>query len=259
MSKKVFSLVLVLAASALVVACGGGGGGGSEEATSSAAPPAAPAATAATGNGVIAGTVSYVNGDPDAAIKMDADPICQGSHPEPAYSEKVVADGGGLANVFVYVKSGLTGSYSPPSESKLLDQQGCMYSPHVSGIQVGQKLVIRNSDNTLHNVHAMPEKNDEFNQGQPFINMELEKSFDKAEVMVPFKCDVHPWMASYMGVMDHPFFTVSGGDGSFSIDGLPAGDYEVEAWHEEFGVQTLDISVAADGSAEANFDFSPAA
>ena len=217
-------------------------------------------ATAAAGNAVIAGTIAYANGDdPDAAIKMDADPICQASHPEAVYSEKVVADGGGLANVFVYVKSGLTGSYPAPSESVMLDQHGCQYSPHVSGIQVGQMLVIRNSDNTLHNVHAMPELNDEFNQGQPFVDMEIEKSFDKAEVMVPFKCDVHPWMTSYMGVVDHPFFAVSGADGSFSIDGLPAGDYEVEAWHEEFGAQTLSVTVAADGSAEANFDFSPAA
>ena len=257
MSKKLLSLVLVLAASALIVGCGGGGGG--EDAVTTAAPPAAPMETAAAGNAVIAGTISYVNGDPDAAIKMDADPICKGLHSEPAYSEKVVADGGGLANAFVYVKSGLSGSYPVPADKVVLNQQGCQYSPHVSGIQVGQTLVIRNSDATLHNVHAMPEKNDEFNQGQPFQDMEMERTFDIAEVMVPFKCDVHPWMASYMGVMDHPFYSVSGADGSFSIDGLPAGEYEVEAWHEEFGARTLSVTVAADGSAEANFDFSPTA
>ena len=256
MSKKLLSLVLVLAASALNVGCGGGGG---EDAGTTAAPPAAPMETAAAGNAVIAGTISYANGDPDAAIKMDADPICQGLHSEPAYSEKVVADGGGLANAFVYVKSGLSGSYPAPADKVVLNQQGCQYSPHVSGIQVGQTLVIRNSDATLHNVHAMPEKNDEFNQGQPFQDMEMERTFDIAEVMVPFKCDVHPWMASYMGVMDHPFYSVSGADGSFSIDGLPAGDYEIEAWHEEFGAQTVSVTVAADGSAEANFDFSPTA
>ncbi len=123
---------------------------------------------------------------------------------------------------------------------------------------VGQKLVIRNSDPTLHNVHALPSKNEEFNQGQPFQGMELEKTFDQPEVMVRFKCDVHPWMSSYMGVLNHPFFAVSGADGSFSIDGLPAGDYEVEAWHEELGAKTMSVSVAADGTAAANFDFSPA-
>ncbi len=256
MSKKVVSLLLILAASALMVACGGGGD--EAPAPPSAERPAAPTATAA-GNGSIAGTVSYANGDPDAAIQMAADPVCEGLHSEPAYSEKVVADGGGLANVFVYVKSGLTGSYSAPADKAMLNQKGCRYTPHVSGIMVGQTLVIKNSDPTLHNVHALPEKNDEFNQGQPFQDMELEKTFDTAEVMVPFKCDVHPWMASYMGVLDHPFFTVTGADGSFSIGDLPPGDYEVEAWHEEMGAQTLSVSVAADGSAEANFDFSPTA
>ena len=258
MSKKALSLALALAALSLMVACGGGG----EEAAPapSAEPPAAPAAAAAAaGNSVISGTIAYANGDPDAAIDMNADPICLGMHPEGQHSEKVVVDGGGLANVFVYVKSGISGSYPPPSDNALLDQKGCMYSPRVSGVQVGQKLLIRNSDETLHNVHAFPEKNDEFNKGMPFVGMEFEQSFDTAEVMVPFKCDVHPWMASYIGVLDHPFFAVSGDDGSFSIGGLPAGDYEVEAWHEELGSRTLAVSVAADGSAEANFDFSPTA
>lgn len=257
MSKKALSLALALAASFLMVACGGGG---EDAAAPSAAPPAAPAATAAAaGNGVISGTIAYANGDPDAAITMDADPVCQGLHPEAAYTEKVVADGGGLANVFVYVKSGLSGSYPAPAEKALLNQQGCQYSPHVSGIMVGQTLVIKNSDPTLHNVHAMPDKNAEFNQGQPFQDMTLERTFDHPEVMIPFKCDVHPWMSSYMGVLDHPFFAVSAGDGSFSIEGLPAGEYEVEAWHETLGAKTMTVSVAADGTAEANFDFSPAA
>jgi plastocyanin len=251
MNKKTLSLALAVAAMALVVACGGGGGGDAPAPAAEEA--AAPAAPAAGGNGVISGTIAYANGDPDSEIKMDADPICRCMHEHAAYSEKVVADGGGLANVFVYVKSGISGSYTAPAENAVLNQEGCVYTPHVSGIQTGQKLVIRNSDATLHNVHAMPENNPEFNQGQPFQGMELEKTFDTAEVMVPFKCDVHPWMASYIGVMDHPFFAVSGTDGSFSITGLPAGDYEIEAWHEELGSQSLSVSVAADGTAEANF------
>ena len=256
MSKKILSLALALAACALIVACGGG---------DAPAPPAekpaaaAPEQAAAAGSGVISGTIAYANGDPDKAIMMSADPVCEGLHKEPVHSETVVAEGGGLANVFVYVKSGLTGSYPPPAESALLNQKGCQYTPHVSGIQVGQTLVIRNSDPTLHNVHAMPETNEEFNQGQPFADMELKKTFNAAEVMIPFKCDVHPWMSSYMGVLDHPFFTVSGSDGSYSIEGLPAGDYEIEAWHESLGVKTMSVSVAADGAAEADFDFSPTA
>ncbi len=258
MSKKLLSLALALAASALFVACGGGGDAPAPAAKPSAAPAAA--ATGAIGGGVISGTIMYANGDPDAEIAMDADPVCQGLHPNEVYTEKVVIDGGGLANVFVYVKSGLTGSYPAPAGKALLNQKGCQYTPHVSGIQVGQTLVIKNSDPTLHNVHAHPKINDEFNQGQPFEGMELEKSFDTAEVMIPFKCDVHPWMASYMGVLDHPFFAVSAGDGSFSIEGLPAGDYEIEAWHETLGAKSTTVSVAADGGlSAADFDFSPAA
>ena len=257
MSKKALSLALALAATVLLVACGGGG---EEPAPApSAEPSAAPAATASTGNAVISGTISYANGDPDTAIEMSADPVCLSLHGDEVHSEKVVADGGGLANVFVYVKSGIEGSYTAPEEKAMLNQKGCQYTPHVSGVMVGQTLVIKNSDPTLHNVHALPAKNDEFNQGQPFKDMELEHTFDEAEVMVPFKCDVHPWMASYMGVMDHPFFAVSGADGSFSIAGLPAGDFEIEAWHEELGTKTMSVTVAADGSAEANFDFSPTA
>ena len=256
MNKQQLSLALALAALTFV-ACGGGG---EAPAPKAEAPPAATAASSGqSGNAVIAGSVSYTNGDPDAPIKMAADPVCKSLHKEAVYSENVVADGGGLANVFVYVKGGLTGSYPPPAENALLNQEGCQYFPHVSGIMVGQTLVIKNSDPTLHNVHAMAKKNKEFNQGQPFQDMEIERTFDTPEVMVPFKCDVHPWMSSYMGVLDHPYFAVSGADGSFAIEGLPAGDYELEAWHEKFGARTVKVSVAADGSAEANFDFSPAA
>lgn len=253
---RVLVLAVALAAAAIMVACGGG-----EEPTASAeatpTPEAAPAASGPTGS--VAGTVAFSNGDPDAEIAMDADPVCMSLHSEPVHTEKVVVTDGQLANVFVYVKEGLSGSYSAPGDSKLLDQTGCQYVPHVAGLQVGQKLVIRNSDQTLHNVHAMPTLNQEFNNGQPFQGMELERTFDKAEVMIPFKCDVHPWMASYIGVVDHPFFAVSGVDGSFAIDGLPAGDYVLEAWHEELGTQTMSVSVGAGAAAEAAFDFSPTA
>ena len=141
----------------------------------------------------------------------------------------------------------------------MLNQQGCTYAPHVSGIMTGQTLIIRNSDPTLHNVHALPKNNEEFNQGQPFQDMELEKEFGTAEVMVRFKCDVHPWMSAYMGVVDHPFFATSGADGSFAIEGLPAGDYVLEAWHETLGAQTQSVTVAADGAVDVSFDFASSA
>ena len=140
--------------------------------------------------------------------------------------------GNGLQNAFVYVKDGLGNRTFPvPKTPVVLDQQGCKYRPHVVGIQVGQPLEVRNSDSTLHNVHAIPKVNKEFNFGQPTKGMKSSRTFDKAEVMVPFKCDVHGWMNAYAGVVAHPFFAVSKADGSFEIKGLPPGSYTVEVWH----------------------------
>ncbi len=255
MKMTAFRPILGLFAIALLVACGGGGGGEEASApapTQEAAAP--PAAAAPSGSGSITGLVSYSGEDTDAAINMDADPVCAGMHSEGVSTQAIVAEGGNLANVFVYVKEGVSGSYSAPAEPAVLDQQGCTYMPHVSGVQTGQKVVIRNSDATLHNVHALPTNNPEFNQGQPFQNMELEKTFDNAEVMVRFKCDVHPWMSAYMGVLDHPFFAVTGADGSFTIEGLPAGDYVVETWHESLGSRTQNVTVG-DGAAAVAFDY----
>ena len=245
------AMVVVVA----LIGCGGGGGEKAPAADAGSAPAAAPSS----GTASIQGTAVYQNGDPDQAIAMDADPVCASLHSEAVHTEQIVADdAGNIANVFVYVKEGLNGSFPAPSESHLLDQAGCQYTPHVSGMMVGQKLVIRNSDPTLHNVHAMPAANSEFNSGQPFQGMELEHTFDSAEVMVPFKCDVHPWMSSYMAVLEHPFFGVSGNDGSFSIDNLPAGDYVLEAWHETLGTQTQSVTVADGASVDVTFDYSPA-
>ena len=163
-----------------MVACGGGG---SEQTASPAAKTEtapAPASPAGGGSGKITGKATYANGDPDTKIAMDADPVCASLHPDVVHTEKIVHDGNGnLANVFVYVKEGLTGSYPPPSSSHLLDQVGCQYTPHISGMQVDQTLVIRNSDPTLHNVHAMPKINNEFNMGQPFQGMELGHTDDR--------------------------------------------------------------------------------
>jgi hypothetical protein len=260
MRKHTILMFVGLAAVMLAAACGGGGEEAAAPKEANAAPPA-PAAPAASGGGTVTGKALYANGDPDTAIKMDADPVCASLHGDAVHTEKVVADeSGNLANVFVYVKSGLEGkSFPAPGVSHLLDQVGCQYKPHVSGMMVSQKLVIRNSDPTLHNVHALPAVNKEFNQGQPFQGMELEHTFDETEVMVRFKCDVHPWMSSFMAVLDHPFFGVSAADGSFAIENLPAGDYVLEAWHEEFGTRTQNVSIAEGGSVDVSFDFSPGA
>ncbi len=256
MSEHAMRRLLGMVAAVLVTA---GCGGGEQQAPAPSAGPSAVAPAAATGTARIQGVATYANGDPDAAIQMGADPVCQDLHSEPVMTEKVVTDGGHLANVFVYVKSGISGKHAAPSQPAVIDQKGCQYHPHVSGVVVGQKIVIRNSDPTLHNIHALPAKNAEFNAGQPFQGMEMEKSFDRPEVMVRFKCDVHPWMSSYMGVLEHPYFAVSGADGSFSIGSLPAGTYTLEAWHEELGTQTQEVTVADGQTLDVAFDFKPAA
>jgi plastocyanin len=246
-------LGVVLLAALVAVACGGGG-----EPAPSASAPAPTAAPPAGGSGSIAGVVSYTNGDPDTPIKMDADPVCLGLHAEPVHTQTIESDGQGhLGNVFVYVKSGLPagGNWPAATAAATLDQKGCQYHPHVQGVRVGQTVKIVNSDPTLHNIHSHPTVNAEFNQGQPFQGMTLEKTFDQVEVPIAFRCDVHPWMASYIAVLDHPFFAVSGADGSFAIEGLPAGTYTLEAWHEKLGTQTQDVTVAEGQPAAANFSF----
>jgi plastocyanin len=258
-------MLLVLCCSlALLVACGGGGEGEGSgegddvpEASSDAPADTAPAVDTANAGGV-KGVISYSGPDGDTPIAMNADPNCAALHTTPVDTGKFLVKDGKLGNVFVYVKAGLEGkSFPAPTEKKVLDQQGCQYHPHVMGIQVGQPLSIKNSDSTLHNVHAMPKSNTEFNTAQPVQNMEYDKTFDKAEVMLPFKCDVHPWMNAYLGVVEHPYYAVSGEDGSFSIDKLPAGTYTLEAWHEELGTATQQVTVAANQTADVNFDFQP--
>lgn len=192
-------------------------------------------------------------------IKTDADPKCAEMHADnPLLSEEVVVNANGtLRNVFVYIKSGLAGkTYEPPKTPVELDQAGCHYVPHVFGMMAKQPLKIVNSDDTLHNIHALPTKSKEFNVGQPNKGMETVRTFAEPEIMVHLKCDVHPWMSAYVGVMSNPFYSVTGDDGTFSIRGLPAGDYEVVAWHEKYGTQTQKLKVG-DGEAKTiDFKFS---
>ncbi len=247
-------LALLCAAALLAAGCGGGGDDSGSSAVESAPLAAVDPATA----GTIMGRIALDGEAPEAqAIQMAADPNCARMHDAPVMTEFVVTDmDGGLQNAFVYIKGGLEGMRFPtPSEPVTLNQQGCIYLPHVFGIQVGQELNILNSDQTLHNIHATPAANQEFNIGQPVMNMSTTRTFDEVEVMVPFKCDVHRWMNSYVGVLDHPYFAVSGMDGSFSIGNVPPGDYTVGVWHERFGEQEMMVTVAPSGSAEASFTY----
>jgi hypothetical protein len=196
---------------------------------------------------------------PEITVDMAADPKCGALHDKPVTTRHYVVDkDGGLANVLVYVKSGLTEkSFPVPAEVPVLDQNGCEYQPYVMGVMVNQKLKIRNSDPTLHNVHATPKAgtgNKEFNFAQPVKGMETEKSFTNVEIPVRFKCDVHPWMFAYVGVFDHPFYAVTGKDGTFTVKGVPKGKYVLEAYHVKThgtnpGV-TQEVTVEADTKAD---------
>jgi len=244
-----FTAVLVLA---IASACGGGGSDAPSEPAESAAPAFDPSTA-----GNIAGTVMLEGEPPEAeTIRMNSDPVCVKEATNTETDYYAVGDNGGLGNVFIYVKEGLQGSFPADSSTVILDQNGCRYTPHVFGIQVGQTLQVVNNDPTLHNIHATPTNNAEFNTGQPIEGMTFDRTFDTAEVMVPFKCDVHGWMNAFVGVVDHPFFSVSGRDGAFDISTLPPGNYVIEAWHEELGTQTQEITVAEGETAPVSFVFS---
>ncbi len=240
-----------------VAACGGGGqtGGATEPAGGGGTEVASPVDPATAGS--ISGKVLFTGTAPEAElINMESEPDCQAQYSEGPFTETVVVNADStLQNVFVYVKEGLSGMTFPvPQESALLDQQGCRYHPHVFGVRAGQELIIRNSDGILHNIHPMPEINRAFNLGQP-VKMDSPKTFDKVEVMIPIECDVHDWMSGYAGVLDHPYFAVTGSDGSFSLPDLPPGTYTIEAWHEVYGPQTMSVTVGEKEAKTIEFTF----
>tara|TARA_B100001758_G_scaffold85037_1_gene72369 strand:- start:2098 stop:2784 length:687 start_codon:yes stop_codon:yes gene_type:complete len=208
--------------------------------------------------GEIKGRVKFIGKGPKAKrIRMDADPVCAASHKEAARAESFIVDANGnLANVIVYLK-GVKYDGKAPSNEVIIDQKGCVYSPHVLGVQAGQPVKILNSDATMHNIHGLPKVNKEFNFGMPKSLKEKSIVFDKSEDVFVIKCDVHPWMKSYTQVFDHPYFAVSGTDGSFIIPNVPDGTYEAVAWQERLGDKNkLTQSVTVKGGvAELNFNF----
>jgi len=236
--------------------CGGGDGGGSGGGSDGASEPAVSPVDAAT-VGHASGMVTFTGSAPTmAAIDLSGESVCSAKHSTPLTEESVVVgDGGGLANVFVYVKEGLESlDFPTPSGAVVLDQDGCQYTPHVIGLQVGQDLTLRNSDGILHNIKASPTENRPFNLSQPVV-MDTNRSFATAEIMVPIRCDVHGWMNAYIGVVDHPFHSVSNSSGAFSLSTLPPGDYVIEAWHESYGTQTQTVTVTTGETADVTFTF----
>src|SRR3989338_5339331 len=209
--------------------------------------------------GTVTGTVKYEGEFPKLKpIKMDADPICLSKHTEGEVLSQtlVLGEGNTLGNVFVHIKSGLPSQdYPAPTGEAVLTQQGCQYHPHVLGVRVGQTVKILNPDGTLHNVHALPKINQEFNLAMPKFRTETTVVFDKEEFMFPLKCDVHPWMGAWVSVLSHPYFSTTKEDGKFEIPNLPAGTYEIEAWHEKLGTKTASITVAEGEPKTVDFTF----
>ena len=209
--------------------------------------------------GNVSGKINFKGAAPaKQMIKMNADPKCLKSHGgKEVPSEQAIVNGNQtLKDVFVYVKKGLEGkSFPTPTEKITIDQKGCMYTPHVFGMMAKQQLEIVNNDPVIHNIHALPKNSSAFNIGQPKMGQKNLKTFDKPEVMVKVKCDVHPWMGAWIGVLSHPFYATSDDKGNFTIKGLPAGEYDLEAWHEKFGTQSLHVKVGASDTNNADFTF----
>jgi plastocyanin len=240
---------------ALLAACGGGGGNEAPAPPAPASDNAAPASSggASKGTASISGKVTFDGTAPaPEKVKLSADAKCVAKHPDGLEKTPIkVSSDKGLADVLVYVKNA-SGSYPPPSDAVMLDQNGCTYIPHVVALQVGQTLKIRNSDDTLHNIHPRPSDNEEFNIGQPKQGMEAERKFTKPELKITVGCDVHPWMRSYIHVLSNPFFAVTKDDGTFEIKDLPAGDYEIETVHEKLPSVTQKVSVKDGEKAKAD-------
>ena len=207
----------------------------------------------------VTGTVTFAGTAPTLRpLAMDAEPLCAEKHEGPVPAEMLVlGNGNTMANIMVWVSQGLPAgqTWQAPTTPVVLDQVGCQYVPHVMGIMVGQPYRILNSDGILHNVHTLPKINPAFNRGQPATVKEITTTFPKPEGMFQIKCDVHPWMSAYIGVFTHPFFSVTRPDGKFTIPDLPAGTYELTAWHERLGTQTASITVAANDTKAQNFKF----
>ena len=212
----------------------------------------------------VTGTVTFTGTPPKLSpLAMAADPACAKKHTAPVPSEALVLGAGNtMANIIVWVSNGVPAgkTFPAPATPVTLDQSGCQYKPHAQGIMVGQQYKILNSDGILHNVHSLPKVNPQFNKPMPPTLKETTTTFTKPEPIFQIKCDVHPWMTAYIGVFTHPYYSVTGADGKFTISGLDAGTYEISAWHERLGTQKASVTVAATGSKTQDFKFAmPAA
>jgi plastocyanin len=241
-----------LAVFGMVVACGGDGSDTGAPATGETAEMPFDVATA----GNVSGMVMFEGEAPGPQpLDMSSESSCQAHWDGSPTREDVKVRNGHLADVFIYVKEGLEGMNFPThGQAVVVDQVGCRYTPPVVGVMVGQNLTFRNSDGLLHNVNATPATNRPFNISQP-VNMDTQRTFPQPEVMIPVRCDVHGWMRAYVGVVSHPYYGVTGEPGTFSLQDLPPGEYVIEAWHSQLGVQEQTITVATGETAQVSFTY----
>jgi plastocyanin len=226
-----------------------------------AAPPPAPAGKTvdASTAGALSGRAVFTGAPPAAeAINMAVDRGCvTNAGPNPQSDAFLVAADGGLRNVFVHIKDGLDPAYAfpVPADAVTLDQNGCVYKPRVIGVRAGQPIEFVNSDATMHNVHSLPKVNQEFNFGQLTQGKRDRRTFTAPEVMVRLMCNVHGWMAAWVGVVGHPYYAVTDETGAFELKGVPPGTYTIEAWHEKFGVQTATVTIGERQQQATTFTF----
>lgn len=259
--------LFVLLCSGILAGCGGSDTDDGSATEDAAAAPSTPAegliaantsGSAGENSNGLSGIVTFAGPRPERAVlQTESDAKCAAMHTDaPLLSDKtIVNEDGGVQNVFVYIKNAPEGDYPIPTEQVVLDQIACRYVPHIIGIRVGQEIAVKNSDPTLHNVRASARINRPWNNALPEGAPPRIKKFKKMEMLIRLKCDIHPWMTGVIFAMDHPFFAVTDESGSYSINGLPPGDYTLVAWHESFGEQESAITVSEGPATTADFTF----
>ena len=217
--------------------------------------------SSAPGTATVKGSVKFEGQRPAAThINMNADPTCAKLHPGGVAPEDVVtAADGALQNAIVFVAEGLGDrAFDAPAQPVSMEQKGCIYAPHVVTLRANQELDIVNNDTTTHNIHPVPANNREWNKAQA-PGTRVDATFAREEIAIPLKCNIHPWMRSYIAVFKHPFYAVTDKAGNFELKNLPPGDYTIEAWHEKLGKSTQKITVGAGATKELEFVFKSAA